>query len=494
MRCFFLLVLLLGCWGFPAPAQAAAWFNHWHHPISTPSAQAQHDFDQGLLLAYGFSHRAAFRAFERAAQVDPNCAMCYWGMAYVLGPNINTVMSTSSAVSAWDAIQTAISLQDYGTPVEQAYIQALATRYSPNPDADRASLNMAYAGAMRKVAQTYPDDLDAATLFAEALMNTMPWNYWQANGEPTPEGQEIIDTLNSVLHRDRNHVGALHFYIHAVEEKHPERAIAVADRLRDLQIPIGHLVHMPSHIYVSVGRYQDAIQSNQQAIALDQQAIAENDSDRAGYILHNQHFLWYAAMLAGQQQIALSAAKETAELVVPELLRQRDDGALQHYRSLLLYTWIKFGHWDQILAQPAPSADLVYLTGVWHYARGMTWVNQGKLPEAAEELTQLKAIAASPKLDGLTIWDVNSTADLLHIASDVLAGELAVKQGQIGEAIDSFKSAIAKEDHLAYDEPPAWPFPVRPSLGSLLLGQGRVIEAAQVLQDPRIRDVFSNSI
>lgn len=472
-----LLVMMVNL--LPVPAV----FPGWHHSISTTSALTQYYFDRGLLQAYGFNHAAALRSFQTATKFDPNCALCYWGMAYVLGPNINTEMSADTVPRAWEAIQQALALQDHASAPEQAYIQALATRYRPTPVADRSALNLAYSEAMGQVVQRYPDDLDAVTLYAEALMDTTPWKYWQENGQPNPTGQRIITLLNAVLQQAPEHIGALHFYIHAVEEKHPELAMAVADRLRDLHLPIGHLVHMPSHIYLRVGRYRDAVSSNRRAIAVDRQTLGEDGIYRYAYIPHNQHFLWYAATLAGQQQIALQAATETAQLVDPQLLRQPGYGTLQHYLSLPLYAWVKFELWDKILHEPAPAADLIYPRGVWHYARGMAWVHQGDSDRAATELAHLRAIATSPGLDGVTLWDVNSTADLLQIGAEVLGAELSARQGQIDQAIQGFSRAIDREDHLTYDEPAPWPAPVRQSLGDFLLNQNRPAEAAQLFRE-----------
>lgn len=483
MRWIVLLAMILGL----LIAQVGSFLPGAHHrtshTISTGSALAQYYFDQGLLFAYGFNYAEAYRSFQTAVKLDSHCAMCYWGMAYVLGSNINTEIPTDRMPLAWETVQKAVSLQSTVTLAERTYIQALSKRYTASLNYDRASLNLAYANAMREVAQSYPADLDAATLFAEALMDTTPWNYWQNNGKPKPEGQEILDTLQSVLEQDRNHIGALHFYIHAVEEKHPELAIAAADRLRDLHLPLGHLVHMPSHIYLRVGRYQDAVRSNQDAIAVDQKTRTQNGIYRFAYMPHNQHFLWYAATLAGEQQIALQAAEQTAKLVDPNLLRKPAYGTLQHYLSIPLYAWVKFGQWNKILVQPAPEADLAYPTGVWHYARGLAWAHQNELRKAEIELKQLRAIASSPALNGVTIWDVNTTADLLEIGSEVLAAEIASRRGEIEPAIEWLRSAIAKEDQLTYDEPAPWHSPVRQSLGALLLEQDRSVEAAQVFRE-----------
>jgi tetratricopeptide (TPR) repeat protein len=446
------------------------------HSISTRIPQAQRYFDQGLILSYGFNHAEALRSFQQAAELDRTCAMCHWGMAYVLGPNINAAMEEGAVPTAWEAIQQAIALSKYASPKERAYIAALATRYTAEPVEDRSALNLAYANAMRQVAQQYPNDPDAVTLFAEALMDTTPWDYWAEDGTPKPEGAEIIATLESVLQRHPNHLGALHLYIHAVEAERPELAAAAADRLRDLNINTGHLIHMPGHIYIRVGRYHDAVIANQQAAAADAHYAHQHDPEGTypvAYMPHNHHFLWSAAVMSGQRDVALQAARDTAALVDQSLIREAGYGTLQHYAMIPLYTYVKFSIWDEILAQPAPAEDLVYPAGVWHFARGMAYTAKGQLQQAGEELEALQAIATSPALEGVTIWDINTTAHLLEIGSEVLAGELAAKQGNFEAAITHLQKGVELEDSLNYDEPAPWYSPVRQTLGSVLLQANR---------------------
>lgn len=458
--------------------------NH-SHTISVTNPLAQRYFDQGLILSYGFNHAEAIRSFQQAAQLEPNCAICYWGIAYVLGPNINATMEDTAVPTAWEAIQTAIKLSQFANEKEKAYIQALAQRYTSEPVEDRSTLDLAYTNAMREVVQRYPDDLDAATLFAEALMDTTPWDYWQETGEPKPEGAEIIATLESVLKRNPNHPGALHLYIHAVEAKRPDLAAEAADRLRLLNIQTGHLVHMPSHIYIRVGRYHDAVIANQQAAEVDAHYAAQHHPEgtyRVGYMPHNHHFLWYAAVMAGQREVALQAAQDTAALVDQTLIREPGYGTLQHYGVIPLYTYVKFGRWDTILATAAPDPDLIYPTGVWHFARGMAFTAQGQLQNAAQELEALRTSAANPALEGVTIWDINTTAHLLQIATEVLAGELAAKQGHYEQAIGHLQRGVELEGNLNYDEPAPWYSPVRQTLGAVLLRANRPAEAEQVYQ------------
>lgn len=457
-----------------------------HHPISTANPRTQRYFNQGLVLAYGFNHAEALRSFQYAAELDPTCAICYWGMAYVLGPNINAAMEDAAVPTAWDAIQQAIELSQYASDRERAYIAALALRYTPEPVEDRSELNLNYANAMGQVAERYPNDPDAATLYAEALMDTTPWDYWQENGEPSPAGAKIIATLESVLQQHPEHPGALHLYIHAVEAERPELAATAADRLRALNINTGHLIHMPSHIYVRVGRYHDAVVANQLAAAADHQyhqAHPSEDLYRIAYMPHNHHFLWYAAIMAGQREVGLQAANDTAALVKQSLLREPGYGTLQHYSIIPLYTYVRFGMWDEILAQPAPAEDLVYPQGVWHFARGMAFTAQGQVAEAEKELAALQQVAADPVLQEVTIWDINTTAHLLQIATEVLAGELAAKRGSYEEAIAHLQTAVQREDSLNYDEPAPWYAPVRQTLGAVLLQAGRLDEAEQVYRD-----------
>jgi tetratricopeptide (TPR) repeat protein len=455
--------------------------NH-HHPISTQNPLAQRYFNQGLILSYGFNHAEAARSFQQAAKLDPNCAMCYWGLAYVQGPNINAPMDDLAIPTAWQAIQQAIALSKNATNREKAYIWALAKRYSPKPIADRKPFDLAYAKAMRQVTRQFPDDLDAATLFAEALMDTTPWDYWDENGNPKAEGIEIMRTLEDVLKRHPNHPGANHLYIHAVEKERPELGIPSADRLMTLVPGSGHLVHMASHIYIRVGRYHDAVLSNQMGIEADK---AYNVNCHAqgiyplAYMPHNQHFLWFAALMTGQSDIAIDAAKHTAK-VDEKLMRQPEmAGSLQHYYTIPMYTLARFGQWDEILAMPAPAVDLKYPNGVRHYVRGLAFLAKGQLKPATQELQQLKTIATDPALQEVKIWGFNSTSNVLNIATNVLAGRVAAQQGNYSGAINYLQQAVRIEDSLIYTEPADWYHPARQSLGMALLQAGKAAEAEQ---------------
>lgn len=453
------------------------------YPISTQNAQAQRYFNQGLLLSYGFNHAEAARSFREAARLDPNCAMCYWGIALVLGPNINSGMDKEAIPQAWEALQTAIRLSQRPSTSarDKALIQALAKRYSPQPIEDRKPLDLAYVKAMRQVMKRYPADLDVATLFAEAMMDTMPWDYWQANGQPKPDAVEIFQTLESVLKRNPNHPGANHLYIHAVEKVKPELALPSADRLMTLFPNAGHLVHMPSHIYIRTGRYHDAVLSNQRGIKADNAYLAQTQAQGIyplAYKPHNHHFLWFAALMTGQSQIALDAAEQTAK-VDPKLLGEGElAGALQHYSIIPLMTRVRFSQWDEILATPAPAKP--YQKGIWHYGRGMAFLGKGQATQAAQELKQLQAIEADPALKDLKIWGFNSTASLLEIADQVLAGKLAVQGQQYEQAISHLKTAVKLEDALVYTEPADWYQPTRQALATVLYKAGKFREAEQI--------------
>ncbi|WP_404788022.1 hypothetical protein [Altericista sp. CCNU0014] len=470
-----------------APATRAPLYeglSAYNYPISTKNGLAQRYFNQGLLLAYGFNHAEAARSFRQAANLDPTCAMCYWGEALVLGPNINASMDKDAVSPAWRALQTAIRLGKSAKPREKALIQALAKRYTPQPPADRKPLDLAYANAMREVARRYPADLDAATLFAEALMDTTPWDYWQENGQPKPEAVEILKTLEGVLAKNPNHPGANHLYIHAVEKERPELGLPSADRLMKLFPNAGHLVHMPSHIYIRTGRYRDAVLSNQLGIKADDAYLAKTKAQGIyplAYKPHNHHFLWFAAMMAGQSKVAQQAAEHTAK-VDPKLMGEGElAGALQHYSVIPLFAFIRFGQWEKILATPAPT--LSYPKGIWHYARGMAFLGKGQSAQAMQELNQLREIAAEPVHKELKIWGFNTTGNVLAIATAVLSGEHAAKQGDGEMAIAHLKTAVKLEDALVYTEPPDWYQPTRQALGDVLLKTGKAMEAERVYRE-----------
>ena len=369
-----------------------------HYLVSTSVPKAQRYFDQGLILSYGFNHAEAGRSFREAARLDPTCAMCYWGEALVLGPNINAPMNELAVPQAYAAVQKALSLAGKATEKEQALIQALAKRYSKEVVKDRSRLDKAYAEAMRNVSKQFPDDPVVGALLGEALMDLHPWNFWTKTGEAQPWTSEIVSTLEAVLEKAPNNPLANHLYIHTIEASpHPEKALPSAERLTSLVPGSGHLVHMPAHIYIRVGRYRDAAVANQDAVKVDKHYLSHSHAESiytAAYVPHNYHFLWAAASKTGQQKLAMEAALGTAAQVNPEAMRDPAfAGTLQHFWLIPLYTDILFGNWAEILRHPEPPADLIYPAGIWHYARGLALLKQGKMDQAQLELVEFEKIA-----------------------------------------------------------------------------------------------------
>ena len=449
-------------------------------PVTTRSKPAQRFVNQGVNLAYGFNHAEAGRAFREAARLDPNCAMCYWGQAFVLGPNINVPMNPEDEPKAYELAQKAVALKPKASPRERAYIDAVAQRYTGRKE-DRAARDRAYAEAMGKLARRYPDDLDAATMHAEALMDLRPWNYWMRDGRPYAETGEIIGTLEKVLARKPDHPGATHYYIHAVEAtKNPEKAEVAADRLLKLMPGAGHMVHMPSHIYQRVGRYADAAASNVAAIQADEDYIAQCRAQGIypmAYYPHNIHFLWYAATAEGRSQVAIDAARKTASKVTDEMLDQVP--VLAGFRVVPYYALTRFGKWDEMLAEPAPADRHLYLRGNWHYGRGLAFLGKGQTAEAETELAEVRRIAPDPRLD-YSLFSPNKAAAIFAAAPEVLAGELAARSKDYDKAIAHLERAVRLEDSLVYTEPEEWHYPARQALGAVLLEAGRPREAETV--------------
>ena len=457
--------------------------SNWTHKVTTSSPEAQQYFDQGLRLIYGFNHDEATRSFKEAARIDPNCAMAYWGVAFTLGPNYNLPTDPERAKAAYEATQKAVALAPQASEKEQAYIEAIAKRYVADPNADRKALDLAFADAMREVAKRYPDDLDAVTLFAESMMNLRPWDLWTADGEPQPGTEEIVSALESVLKRNPDHLGAAHYYIHAVEaSRTPERAEPYADRLGKVAPGAGHLVHMPSHIYMRVGRYKDANISNARAAKVDEDYLETYNVQgvyRIMYYPHNVHFQWAAASMEGRSKEALQAARKLVAQTPVEFVKQMP--MVEFVPPTLLFGLARFGKWEEILQQPAPAAELQYTTGMWHYARGLAFAATNRIDEAAEEQTKVVEIATATPAD--RVVGQNFAVALLNVASRTLAGEIAARQGKTDEAISTLEEAVRMQDALKYEEPPPWYFPVRQSLGAVLLSAGRTEEAEKVYRD-----------
>jgi tetratricopeptide (TPR) repeat protein len=484
-----LLVVGMACWlamsslAQAAPADQTAApplfdnLGSLHHPITTTSEQAQRYFDQGLRLVYAFNHEEAIRSFEAAAQEDPQAAMPYWGIALALGPNINSAMEKKGERRAVEMVQKARRLADRATSGEQAYIDALVTRYVGRKGAKRKGLDEAYAKAMRLVAQRFPEDADAATLFAEALMDLRPWDLWKPDGGPQPGTGEIVTTLESVLAQNPDHPGACHYYLHAVEgSSQLERALPCAERLPGLMPGAGHLVHMPAHIYMRLGKYHEAAERNEHAAHVDQAYLAArtpsgNYAD--GYYSHNLHFLWASLMMEGRSAEATRVARELTDTITDD--EARTDKWKEFYRPTPLYALIRFGQWDELLREPPPPAGFRLMDGMWRFGRGLALASTGRLPGAEGELYALANLTKQIKRDRSQEEKIART--LLKIAERMLTGEIAARRQQYDDAIRTLKEAVKLEESLPYVEPPHWSLPVLQYLGAVLLIAGRPADA-----------------
>ncbi|MGD1716298.1 tetratricopeptide repeat protein [Dapis sp. BLCC M172] len=449
-----------------------------HHKITTNSPQAQRYFDQGLTFIFGFNHAEAKRSFQQATKLDSNCAMCYWGIALSQGPNINAPMNQESIPTAYQAIQKAEKLSPKTTLIEQAYIKALSQRYSAQNLENRKSLDMAYANAMRELSKQYPNDLDAATLFAESLMDVMPWNYWKENGEPQPLTNEVVKTLEFVLEKNPNHPGAIHYYIHAIEASpYPEKAEKPADILRNLVPAAGHLVHMPSHIYLRIGRYHDAATTNQNAMKVDEKFLATSQQKglySALYYPHIIHFFWSAASMEGRSKDAINAARKLVGKVSLQEVQQFP--LTEMFLPTPYFSLVQFSKWDEILTESQPSNKLPYTMAIWHYARGMAWVGQGNLENAQFEYQKINDLLQNSQFSGLESANFPAT-NLISIANHLLVAKIADLKDKNEEMISEYQTAVELQDNLPYMEPPYWYYPVRQSLGAALLKLNREKEA-----------------
>lgn len=456
-------------------------------PVRAANPAARAWFDQGLVLAYAFNHDAAARSFLKAAELDPRCAMCWWGAALVLGPHLNAAMDPANAALAVERVRRASALARAGR--ERDLIDALSRRYvTAAARADRAALDQAYAQAMRDVVARHPHDVDARVLLAEALMDLHPWDFHDRTGEPRPWTGEIVALLEGVLREVPEHPGANHLYIHAVEaSRTPEQALEAARRLHELAPGAGHLVHMSSHIYMRTGHYHEASKANLRAIAADRRTLALCGNPagiyRDGYVPHNHHFLYASSMMEGASRQALEAAEEVARRM--DLSKSRRPGyeALQHYWVTPYLVRVRFGRWDELAALPAPPADLPYPTAIWHYARGMGLLRLGRLDQAALALQGLATIAAHPDMERARVWGLNSLASILHVAERQFAGELAAARGEHAQAVEALREAVALQDQFDYDEPEPWFMPVRQALGAVLLAAGKADEAQAVYEE-----------
>jgi tetratricopeptide (TPR) repeat protein len=456
-------------------------------PITTESELAQKYFDQGAILAYGFNHEEAFRSFEEVARLDSNCAMAYWGMAYVLGPNINLPMDAGSVHTAYEAIQKAISLLDNETQREKDYVMALSERYSAEAVEDRASLDQAYSDAMRNLSNKYPEDSDAATMYAESIMDCHPWDYWLKDGSAQPWTPELLAVLESVIEKNPTHHGANHLYIHAVEaSKDPHRGLGSADRLKFLAPGAGHLVHMPSHIYIRTGKYHEGSLANIRAVQSDEEYI--NQCNQQGfyplsYYPHNYHFLWATATLEGDSKTAIDAAFKTSQKPPDSLMSTCGYQTLQHFAAIPLYAFVTFGKWNEILEFEKPQTDRPYIVAIWHYARSMAYIAKNNLTRAEVEIVDLESFRDNETIDSLLIWGLNSAGILVDISCEVARGELEAKKKNYSSAIAHLEKAVDYEYSLTYDEPPTWFYPCRQNLGAVLIEAGKYEEAEKIYRE-----------
>ena len=493
------MALVAACQGGEPPSAPAVYkprlfdgLGKIRHPISTNSADAQRFFDQGLALAFGFNHAAAIDAFREAARLQPECAICWWGIAFAYGPNINAPMGPDGATAAWAAAQQAKRLASHASPAERDFIDAIGVRYVADAEesagAQRKALDLAFANAMRRVYQQQPGDADAAAIFAESLMDLSPWNYWHDDGSPREFTDEAEAALQAALALNPDHVGALHYTIHLYERFQPQKAEPAADRL-EVQAPdAGHLVHMPAHIYFRVGRYKDSADVNEAAAAADVAWFSWCRAPAAYaalYYTHNLHFLWASAMIEGRSDASIVAARRIVAQVPIDQLAAFP--FLEDFLVTPYYTHARFGQWDAMLGEPKPPANQRFTTAIWHYARALAYTHQRKPAEAAAEAQAFAALAADPALAALGYDTSGGTAgQRLEIARHHLAGEMASARGDGSSAIAEFEAAVTVQDSLPYSEPPPFYLPVRQALGAELLAAGRAKQAEVVyLEDLR---------
>jgi tetratricopeptide (TPR) repeat protein len=452
------------------------------YKISTSNEGAQAYFDQGLRLAYAFNHGEAQRAFRKAQKLDPDCAMCFWGEALVLGPNINLPMQEDAAAPAYAAAQKAKALAGKATPREQALIGALAARYGSDPKAARAPFDAAYAAEMAKVAAQFSDDDEIATFYAEAVMDLSPWDYWKPGGrEPKAQSAPIVPTLERVLARNPNHPGAIHFYIHAVEASdRPKRAEPYADRLRGAIPGAGHLVHMPSHIYYRVGRYLDALEDNKTAVKVDEKYLVDTNAPmgvyRMGYYPHNVHFVMASAQMAGDGQTVIAAAEKLGKLIPDEAAR--GIAMVQPVKAAPYFAHAQFSTPETILALPDPGDAIPYVKGMWLYARGVALAARRDFSGATAAADAIETLDRNSDFKLLKESNVPAQ-EVLRIARAVILARVAQARGDKRTAIAQFEQAAALQDALSYTEPPYWYYPIRQSLAAALLQAGRYAEAKQ---------------
>ena len=456
-----------------------------HHPVTTKNPQAQQFFDQGLRLIYAFNHDEAARSFAHAAELDPKLAMAYWGVAEAVGPNYNDPASDERFKQAHEAIQKAVDLEGAASPSERAYVEAMAKRFPAPGTTDRRKAAEDYRDAMRELTKQFPDDLDAATLFAESGMDLHPWGLWHPDGTPEEGTDEIVSTLESVIRRDPNHLGAIHYYIHAVEaSRSPERALAGANKLASLAPAAGHIVHMPAHVYIRTGDYEAAVKTNQQAAVADETYIKASGAQGIYpmmYYSHNLHFIAMCAAMNGDYGEAKRAADKLAANVGPHV---KDMPPLEGFMTIPLAVDVRFHRWNDILSLSAPDPAMKTTTVFYHFARGMALAGTGKITEAEAEYKFVSDAEKSTPEDVVFTMPVNNKAkDILNIAANVLGAKIAVAKKDNDSAVSMLRQAVSVQDSLKYGEPPDWFFPVRESLGAVLLSSGKTAEAEKVFRD-----------
>jgi tetratricopeptide (TPR) repeat protein len=466
------------------PATLMTGVGNAHHPVSTSNPEAQKFFDQGLRLIYDFNHDEAARSFQRATELDAKLAIAYWGIAEAVGPNYNDPASEDRFKQAHDAIQKAVDLSSNASPSEQAYIQAMARRFPADSKADLRRAAEDYHDAMREVSKKYPDDLDAATLFAESGMNLHPWGLWHVDGTPEAGTEEIVATLESVIRRDPNHLGAIHYYIHATEaSSNPERALAGANRLAALAPAAGHIVHMPAHVYIRTGDYEAAVKTNEEAAAVDRAYIKASGAQGIYpmmYYSHNLHFIAMCASMNGNY----AEAKKNAELLVANVgPHVKDMPPLEGFMTIPMAVDVRFHKWNEILAMAQPDPAMKITTGFWHFSRGMALAGTGKLSEAEAEYKIVAEAEQNTPPDMVFAMPINNKAkDIMKISEDVLGAKIAMARRDNLQAISLLTAAVAIQDTLKYGEPPDWFFPVRESLGGALLINGDAAGAEKVFR------------
>jgi len=471
----------------PAKANSATLmtgYGDWHHPVSTKNAQAQAFFDQGLRLIYAFNHEEVARSFQRAAELDPKLAMAYWGIAEAVGPNYNDPASQDRFVQAHAAIEKAQALAADAPESDKAYITALAKRFPADPKSDLHAAAEQYRDAMRDLMKRFPDDLDAATLFAEAGMNLHPWGLWRPDGTPAEGTEEIVATLESVIRREPDHLGAVHYYIHAVEASNsPERALASANRLAQLAPAAGHIVHMPAHIYIRTGDYEAALNTNQKAALADQaylQATGAGGIYPMMYYSHNLHFIAMAAAMNGNYVESRRGAQMLAANVGPHV---KEMPPLEGFMTVPLAVEVRFHKWDEILKAPQPDPAMHTATVFWHFARGLALAGTGKLDEAEAEHKIVAEAEEKTPPDAIFQMPINNkTKDILKIAENVLGAKISLAKNDMPATVSQLRTAVATQDLLRYDEPEDWFYPVRETLGAVLLKIGDGAGAEEVFR------------